>query len=364
VPSAESYLSYANFPPLDFYDINLSASYELDLFGRIKRGIEAAKADDQAVEAARDWVRVSVAASVTRAYLEVCSTGDELAVARGSVELQEQSHALTQRLENNGRATSLDVTRSKVLVDQLQSSVPAIEARRQNALFQLAVLTGKPPGEFNAGLAKCVAAPPILDPIPIGDGAALLRRRPDVRAAERALAASTAEIGVAMADLYPRIILNASVGSTGLDKDFLLHRTNDWAVGPVVSWQLNQSAARARIAAATAAQRAQFARFDGVVLGALRDVETALNGYSQDLAREGRLKAARDEAAKAVADARLLEADGRSGALSTLDSERTLAGAETALASVRAQLSQDQVALFLALGGGWETGALGGDNKP
>jgi outer membrane protein, multidrug efflux system len=256
------------------------------------------------------------------------------------------------------------VTRSQTLVDQLKSNIPTIDVRRQNALFQLAVLTGKPPGAFDAGLTKCVAAPPILDPIPIGDGAALLKRRPDIRAAERELAASTAEIGVAMADLYPRIALKASIGSTGLVGDFLQHTTDEWALGPVVSWQLNQSAARARIAAATAAQKAQLAIFDGIVLGALRDVETALNGYSHDLAREATLKAARDEAGKAVADAHLLEAGGRSGALSTLDAERTLASTEAALASIAAQVSQDQVALFLALGGGWETAALEVDNKP
>ncbi|HEY1944080.1 MAG TPA: efflux transporter outer membrane subunit [Roseiarcus sp.] len=353
--SAEQYLSMANLPAYNIYDINLSASYDVDLFGRIKRGIEAAKADDEAVEAARDWVRVSVVADVTRAYLEVCTAGDELAVARHSVDLQHQSLALARQLEEAGRATRLDVTRSQALADQLQSSVPAIEARRRNALYQLATLTGKPPAEFQANLEKCMSAPPMDAPIPVGDGAALLRRRPDVRAAERQLAASVAEIGVATADLYPRVDLSASALSTGIAGDFLTHKTNGWGVGPGVSWELNQNGPRAKIAAATATQKMQLARFDGVVLGALRDVETALNVYSHDLQRRGSLAASRGEAAKAVADARLLEADGRGGALATLDAERTLASAEASLATIRAQLAQDQVTLFRALGGGWET---------
>lgn len=355
--SAEQYLSSADLPAFNLYDLSLSASYELDLFGRIRRGIEAAKADDEAVRAARDWIRVTVAAEVTRAYLGVCTTGDQLAVARRSVALQRQNLALTRRLQQLGRATSLDVIRSQALVDQLRSSIPALEARRRNALFRLATLTGQPPAEFDASLARCVSAPPIDEPIPVGDGAALLRRRPDVRAAERELAASTAEVGVATAELYPRVVLGASIGSTGIVGDILTHQTNDWALGPLISWQLNRSGPRARVAAADAARKAQLARFDGVVLEALREVETALNVYAHDLQRKSSLEKARDEAAQAVLDAHLLQTDGRTGALSTLDAERTLAGADTALAAIRAQVVQDQVALFLALGGGWETTA-------
>ena len=353
--SAEQYLSTADLPPLNLYDLGLSASYELDLFGRIRRGIEAAQATDEAVRAARDWVRVTVAAGVTGAYLEVCTAGDELAVARRSVALQRQSLALTRRLQKLGRATSLDATRSRALVDQLQSTIPSIEARRRNALFRLATLTGNPPAEFDAGLTRCTSAPPITEPIPVGDGAALLRRRPDVRAAERELAAATAEIGVATAELYPRIVLGASLGSTGIVGDILTHKTNSWAIGPLISWQLNRSGARATLAAASAAQKAQLARFDGVVLEALREVETALNVYTHDLRSESSLKEARDEAYQAVTDAHLLQADGRTGAFSTLDAERTLASSDAAYAAARARIAQDQVALFLALGGGWET---------
>jgi NodT family efflux transporter outer membrane factor (OMF) lipoprotein len=352
--SAEQYLYGGVLPVENLYNMGLSASYDLDLFGRIRRGVEAAKDDDEAVEAARDLVRVNVAADVTRAYVEVCAAGDELATARASLALQQQSLGLTQRLIAAGRGTPLDRTRSQGQIDQFRASIPTLEAGRRNALFRLATLTGKPPAEFEADLSRCVATPTLAQPIPVGDGAALLRRRPDVRAAERRLAASTAEIGVATAGLYPDVTLGASIGSTGAVGDVFKRATNFYGGGPQVSWELNHSAARARIIEAKAASSAELARFDGVVLVALRDVETSLNTYGHDLERQASLTAARNQAASALIDARRLQAAGRTGALSTLDAERTLAAAESALASARAQIALDQVAVFLALGGGWE----------
>jgi outer membrane protein TolC len=191
-------------------------------------------------------------------------------------------------------------------------------------------------------------------PIPIGDGAALLKRRPDVRAAERELAAATAEIGVATAELYPRVVLGISVGSTGLASSFLTKPTNEYAVGPGIHWELNHSAARAKIAGAKATAKSQLARFDGVVLTALREVESALNTYSHDLEREKDLISARDDAARNLADARRREVAGRGEAFETLAAEQTLTSVETALAALDTQTARDQVGLFLALGGGWE----------
>ncbi|WP_186079042.1 efflux transporter outer membrane subunit [Burkholderia gladioli] len=356
--SAESYLSpEEHLPPDNLYDVSLSASYELDLFGRIRRGVEAAKADEQAVAAARDWVRVTVAAGITKAYLQVCADGEALAVVRHSVDIQERSLQFTQRLQREGRATRFDIERSAALLNQIQSTVPTLEARRRNALFQLAVLSGRPPAEFDERLTQCVDEPPIRSAIPVGDGAALLRRRPDVRVAERELEAATARIGVATADLYPRIILKAGIGTTGLTSDFAQHSTNEWSIGPFVSWQFNQNPARAKIAAANAEQQARLAHFDQTVLQALRDVEVALNNYHHDLEREGRLEAARDHAANAASDAHEIQLAGRESDLDTLDAERVLVTAERALSDQKAMVSQDQVALFLALGGGWEAHA-------
>lgn len=352
--SAQQYLQAEPIPAMGLYDVGLTLSYQLDLFGGIRRGIEAAKADDQAVEAARDLARVNVAAEVTRAYLDVCGAGAELAAARRALALQQQSLALTQRLARAGRGVSLDVTRSQGQIAQYRANIPALLARQRNAEFRLATLSGRPPAAFDPSLDACAALPRPPAPIPVGDGAALLARRPDVRAAERRLAASTATIGVRMAALYPKVTLGASIGSTGAIDSAFSDLTNRYAVGPGISWSLDQTADRARVEQAQAQARADLARFDGVVLTALREVESALNTYRHDLERDASLRSARDSARQALADARRLQAAGRTGVLATLDAERTLAATDSAVAASESQIAADQVGLFLALGGGWE----------
>ncbi|MDB5460048.1 MAG: transporter, partial [Caulobacteraceae bacterium] len=176
--SAEQYLHEGPLPPANLYDAGLSVSYELDLFGRIRRGIEAAQADDEAVADARDWVRAAVAADVAQAYVEVCAAGDQLTAARASLALQQKSLTLTRTLVDNGRGARLDVTRSQGQIDQFRAGIPTLEAAQRNALYRLATLTGKPPAQFEADLARCATAPVLDQPIPVGDGAALLKRRP------------------------------------------------------------------------------------------------------------------------------------------------------------------------------------------
>ena len=352
--SAEQYLSPRMIPTSTLYDLGLTASYEVDIFGRIKRGIEAAHAEDEAVLAARDLVRVTVAAEVTGAYTGYCSAGEELASARRTLTLERNRLNYTKRLFAAGRATRLDVTQQLGDVAQVESTIPNFEAARRNALFLIATLTARPPETPGIAINDCKNAGVLAAAIPVGDGMSLLRRRPDVREAERVLAAATANIGVATADLYPTVVLEASVGSTGVIQDILKPLTNRYAIGPEITWELNQSAARARIDAAEAQTKAALARFDGVVLGALRETETALNNYAHALDRDAKLNLARQRAAEAYADAERLEAAGRTDSLQTLTAQRTLANAELAVAASKAEIANDQVALFLALGGGWE----------
>jgi outer membrane protein, multidrug efflux system len=352
--SAEQYLSPRMVPVSVFYDLGLTASYEVDLFGRIRRGIEAAHAEEEAAVAARDLVRVTVAAAVTGAYTGYCSAGEELASARRTLALEQRRLVLVRRLFKAGRDTSLDVVQLEGDVAQVESEIPAFEAQRRDALFQIAALTSRPPETPGITIADCNNAGVLAVAIPVGDGQSLLRRRPDVREAERMLAAATANIGVATADLYPDVTLGASVGSTGVMQDFLSPLTNRYGVGPGISWELNQSAARARIKEAKAETRAALAHFDGVVLSALRETESALNNYAHALDRDAKLAVARARAAEAYQDALRLEAAGRTDSLRTLDAERTLASAEFALAESKSEIANDQVALFLALGGGWE----------
>ena len=353
--AGEQYLDRFTPPRNTYYETELTVGYDLDLFGRIRRGIEAARADDEAVQAARDLVRVNVAAETTRAYAGACSLGLQLVAARNSLALQRQSLELTKELLRRGRAIDLDVTRSQQLVDQLTTTIPSLEANQRNALYRLAALTGRAPTQFDADLENCVTPPRLTRALPIGDGAALLRRRPDIREAERQLAAATAEIGVATAQLYPDIQIGVSAGSIGAKPDAFTAPTNFWQVGSILSWQANQSAARARIAAADATAKGALAHFDGVVLNSLADAESALNTYVHDLHRESSAQAARDDAATVEREATTLQVGGRATELAVIDAQRTLAASEQSLAQLKSAISDDQVAVFLALGGGWES---------
>ena len=343
-------------PPNTFnYSAGASLSYQVDLFGQIRRAIEASAANSQAAEAALDLVRVNVAAGTARAYAEACSAGLRLQIAQKSVALQQDAVNVTERLQRAGRAGAIDAGRARAQLAQLDAALPPLKAQRQSALYRLATLTGALPQDFPREVADCTVAPRVAGALPVGDGAALLRRRPDIRQAERSLAASTARIGVATADLYPKVTLGLSGSSAGHATGFGRQDTLAWSVGPLISWTVpNTGAAQARIAQAEAGTRAALAKFDGTVLTALRETETALGTYARELDRRAALQASRDESARVAAQARQLYRNGRTAYLDTLDAERALAGADAALAASEAQLADDQVVLFMALGGGWE----------
>jgi NodT family efflux transporter outer membrane factor (OMF) lipoprotein len=352
--SSESYLHSGTVSATGLYDTGVSLSYELDLFGRLERGVEAAVADDEAVRAAYDLSKITVAAETARAYADVCNAGEELEVTRRSLRLQVQSTEITRRLVEAGRTSSLDLTRSSGQVAQVRANIPSLEAQHMNALYRLAALTGKPPAEYPKSVESCATVPHLQQPLPIGDATALLRRRPDVREAERELAAAAARIGVATADLYPRVTVGASLGSTGATEDLLTTPTNRFGIGLAIHWQANQSLARARIAQANAAAKLALAQFDTVVLTALRDAESALNTYSRDRERDSDLNLAQARASEAEQQAKRLYLGGKIDFLPLLDAQRTLATADDTLAASHARLATDQVAIFLALGGGWE----------
>jgi len=337
------------------YSAGASMSYQLDLFGQIRRAVEAAGADAQSAQAAYDATRVTVAAETTRAYANLCSAGMQLASAEHSVKVKQESLDAVSRLQRAGRGTALDVTRARSQLEQLRANLPPFQAQQRTALYRLAALTGQTPAEIPTTLLQCAAAPQLSQTIPVGDGAALLRRRPDIRQAERTLAAATARIGVATADLYPKITLGLSGASGGPAAMFGDRGTFSWSVGPLISWTLpNTGAVQARIAEAEANTKAAVARFDASVLNALRETESALVVYARQLDRQAALQAARDQAAQAASQARQLFQYGKTDYLTVLDAERTLASSESALAAGQAELSNDQIAVFLALGGGWE----------
>lgn len=344
----------------DYYSAGLDASYELDLYGRVKRDIEASRADVAAQEAQRDSVRVSVAAETARAYADACSAARQLAVAEESVRLQTETFDLTTRLAGAGRGTPLDTSRARAQLEQTRATVPVFVSNRRTALYRLNVLTGRAPEEAPApAAAACRTAPLLTRPLPVGDGTALIRRRPDIRQADRALAAATARIGVATAELYPQISLGGSIGTSGISVGSLGRKSGlTFNVGPLLSWTFpNVTVARARIAQAEAATESALASFDGTILGALAETETALATLSGELDRQRALQVARDYSAEAARIVRLRYTAGAENFLAVLDAERTKADAEAALASSQAAVTSDQVAVFKALGGGWENAA-------
>ncbi|MBT2134704.1 TolC family protein [Croceibacterium sp. LX-88] len=344
------------------YDAGIEVGYELDLFGRVGRSVEAARADLAASQADADAVRVMVVADTTRAYADAASGAARLRVARDIVRLLDESLALTSRRHDAGLETGLAVAQIATLREQRAAEIPAIEAERQAALFRLATLTGRAPAELPAIAGERSIGLEIREAIPVGDGAALLARRPDIRAAERRLAADTARIGVATADLYPRITLGASIGSTATDLgDLFTGGPLRWALGSLLSWALpNQEPARARIAAAEADTQGSLAAFDGTVLLALEETETALSNYARALERRASLQSASDQAERAVRIISAQQREGTINSLARLDAERTLAEARSQLAIQDAVVSRTQIDLFRALGGGWSGNA---DNR-
>lgn len=342
------------------YDVGLDVGYQVDLFGRIGSAIRASRADAEAVQAAFDLTRITVAAETTRAYADVCSFNRQIAVAEETLRIQQQTFDLTRRLYEGGRATRLETGQAGALLEQTRATIPTLTAQRSAALYRLAVLTGKPPAEAPAAAVLACQAPPELDrPIPVGDGASLLARRPDIRRAERELAAASARVNVATADLYPSISLGGSIGSTA-DSISGLGKSDGFrfSLGPLISWNFpNMEVARSRLKQAEAGADAALASFDGSWLSALEETESALAAYAGELDRLAALRRAAGEAGEAARIARLRYEAGRENFQVVLDAERSLAQIQATIAQSEQQRATYLVSLFLALGGGWQDAA-------
>jgi NodT family efflux transporter outer membrane factor (OMF) lipoprotein len=342
------------------FDAGLEVAYEVDLFGRISRKVEAGRADVGAAEADADAVRIAIVSETARAYSDASSAAERLAVGQHIVSLLDESLRITERQVEIGQTTQLDTARIGALRNQRQAEIPAIAAERDSALFRLATLTGRAPAELPLSAGARETSLDLHEAIPVGDGAQLLARRPDVRAAERRLAAATARIGVATAELYPRVTLGASVGSSAGNVGNLLSNPIGFLLGPLISWSFSDHArARARVAGAEASTQEALAEFDGTILRSLQETETALSAYANALRRREALKAARDEAEVAAKIVRAQQREGQVDSLALLDAERTYAEAEAQVADMNGEVAVAQIGLFKALGGGWSNQGAG-----
>ena len=359
---ANSLLSKAAAPPGtprdarqgEFYDASFDATWELDLFGRVRRSVQAANAQVGSVEATRLDVLVSVTAEVARNYFELRGLQNQLAVARKNADVQTETLKITQSRLDGGRGTDFDVSRSRSLLNLTLSTIPPLEAAIQKTIYRIAVSTGQQPTTLTPELSLPEPLPSTLPTFALSDPAALLRRRPDIRAAERSLAAATARIGVATADLFPRVTFIGSVGLqaetfAGLGKS----GADTWNFGPRITWAaLDLGRVQARIKAADARTEASLAFYERTVLTALEETEGALVDFGQEQSRQQFLATSAEASQKAADLAHQRYEGGVSDFLSVLDAERTLLEAQDRLAASQTRTVTALVAVYKALGGG------------
>ena len=330
-------------------------AYEVDLFGRVHRQIEVANANAAAAAALRDSVQVVVASETVRAYAAICALGSQVAVSRHSLDVVSREVEITRSRYDAGAGSTFEVKRSQALMEQVGADIPTLEGQRRAALFTLTALLGRTPADAPLETETCTASPQLSALLPVGDGASLIRRRPDIRQAEGRLAASTAQIGVATADLYPTVRLVGFYGGAAPQiSDLGTNAGLGWGIGPQISWNFfNQSAARARVRQAKAGEAAALATFDSTVLGALKEIEQALSIYNAALKNHLSLMAARQRIHEAFDIARDEYAAGALSSLDLLTTEQSLVALDGAVAASESALIIDQIAVFKALGGGW-----------
>ncbi|MFP5455024.1 MAG: efflux transporter outer membrane subunit [Alphaproteobacteria bacterium] len=339
----------------DLYTAAFDASWEIDLFGGRRRSIEAATATAQAAEATLADAQVSLTAEVAHAYIGLRATQTRIALARRSVELQQQMLDLTRQQFERGVASALDVERLSMQFETANARVAPLVAQAEGYMNALALLCGEQPGALDAMLDPPRPAPLPPAAVAIGDPEAMLRRRPDVRAAERRLAADTARIGVAEAARFPRLSWMGVIGIGGTQPSDLTHLDDFVALGaPTLQWSvLNFGRVQGQIRQRESARDEAEALYDAAVLGALRDTEDALARF-----RASRATVAILARAKASADrsANLTQQNYQAGKVSRIDAlgaERQRIDAEDGLSAATAGLTADYVALQKALGLGW-----------
>jgi NodT family efflux transporter outer membrane factor (OMF) lipoprotein len=359
-PTTDEILELNGQRPENFwlFEDLFQVGYEVDLFGRVHRQVEAAGANAEAAAAFRDSVQAVVASETVRAYAAICALGEQVAVSRHSLEVVSHEADITRRRFEAGAGSSYDVKRAQALAEQVGADIPTLEGQRRAALFTLAALLGRTPADAPLETERCTVAPHLEALLPVGDGTTLIRRRPDIRQAERRLAAATAQIGVATADLYPTVKLVGFYGGAAPQmSDLGTNAGLAWGIGPQISWNFfNQSAARARVRKATAGEAAALANFDSTVLGALKEIEQALSIYDAGLRNHTSLIAARQQIREAFDIARDEYSAGALSSLDLLTTEQSLVTLDSAVAASESALVIDQIAVFNALGGGWGDG--------
>ncbi len=346
---------FGSFPDQDLWDVGADATWELDLFGRLRRNLQGQNALlGSAREDLRD-VQILLTAELATGYYDLRGAQNQLDVARRNAENQRRSLEVTQQRLDAGRGTAFDTERARAQLSSTLAAIPSLEARVAGAQYRIGVLVGRPPAAVADELAGDGAFPPPPDVAEVASPDSLVRNRPDVVAAERRLAAETAFVGAATADYLPRLTLNGTAGYTAPDFDAIGNTgTSRYAVGPVISWPaLNLGRVKAGVDLARARQAEARARYEQAVLFALEDVETSLVSYRKSRGRLERLADAAAASERAADLARLRFEGGVADFLQVLDAERTQLEAQDQLARGRTETVAAYIELYRALGGTW-----------
>lgn len=360
-------LNNRDFAPreLTLANIGFDAFWELDIFGRVRRNVEASSDEVEAQEASLRDLSVSLIAEVARNYFQLRGLQNQLAVAKKNAENQTQTLEITQVRLEGGRGTELDTSRARAQLDSTRALIPPLQSAIYRAIHRLSVLTGQRPEALIKKLEQPAPMPRIPETIDIGNPVDLLRRRQDIRIAERTLAAATARIGVATADLFPRVTF---VGTIALEASYLsglgAAGSDTYSAGPRISWAaLDLGRVYARIKAADASAAASLAQYEQTVLNALEETENALVNYNQEREQRALLASAAKASERADELAHLRFNEGVSDFLTVLDTELRLLQDQERLALSETATATALAALYKALGGGWEFSTETGKNN-
>ncbi len=340
------------------YDLGLDMAWELDLFGRIQRQLEASDAQIEVAEADYYQLQVSLIAELVDAYGNLRGAQLRERIALQNLENQQESRAITERLREAGVGSELDVLRADARLAATEASLPQLQAQQQRAKHRIATLLGQRPEQLDVDLSA-QPLPAIAKALPIGDPAELLRRRPDVRAAERQLAAATANIGVATADLFPRVSLSGFLGfAAGRGSQLGSSAARAWSLAPSITWAaFDLGSVRARLRGAEAEAEGALANYEQEILLALEESANAFSDYAKNQQRLLALLRQSEASRAAAEQARVRYREGEVDFLVLLDAERERLAAEDAQALAEVELYRGIVAIYKALGGGWQPSA-------
>jgi NodT family efflux transporter outer membrane factor (OMF) lipoprotein len=350
-------LRSSHLNPFDVYQVGFDASWELDLWGGVRRSVESASASVEASAEARRATLLSSLAELARDYMQLRGTQSQLRIAHDNLRTSQQSLQLTQQRAAGGVTTDLDVANAAAQVRTTAAQIPPLEQQESELINAISLLLGQPPNALQAELVRVQRVPPVPPKVPVGLPSELARRRPDIRQAEAQLHAATADIGVAVAAFYPSVTLSGSVGLQSLQpwKMFNID-ARQYAMGPGITIPIFQGGQlRGTLELRKAQQQEAAINYQKTVLSAWHDVDNALTAYRTEQARRDQLAEAVVQNQRALVLAQSRYQEGVADFLQVLTAQQNLLSTQQQLAIATTNVSANLVALYKALGGGWET---------